>query len=196
MQKFQPQTAFGRQAHEASYASQDQGKGKGKNKGKGSPQNPQPGKGTTSDVSNGGLLNAIIRLVDRAKKNPSGLLQRLEQLTSAAVNGQPLGKKTKKKKKSGKSNNTEGAAAPSKSKGKGAGFEKSGKGKGDSTAAAADNSWLTVVKGKGCLPLNLLRNPGAAGSESMIGQDTLSSQMCTNLGFIWIRLQLDLRVFF
>ena len=95
LQKFQPQSAVGRQAHEAS---QDQGKGKGKNKGKGSPQNPQTGKGTTSDVSNGGLLNAIIRLVDRAKKNPSGLLQRLEQLTSAAVNGQPLGKKTKKEK--------------------------------------------------------------------------------------------------
>ena len=45
------------------------------------------------------LLEALIRMVDRARTNPVGLLDRLQSLTSAAVAGRKLHKRKKKKEK-------------------------------------------------------------------------------------------------
>lgn len=80
-----------------------------------------------------GLLDAIVRLVDRAKKNPQGLLSRLHSLTESSCPRPPLQQKKKKKKRK--------RAGPD-SPGNGPVGDK-GKGKGSGNKG--DDSWVTVV---------------------------------------------------
>jgi len=117
-------------------------KGKGKGKSKGSETSPVE----TGDHKQLGLLEAIVRLVERAKRNPAGLLDRLQSLTNAAVQGRSLGKR--KKKKPQKPQVDKGGKGSEKGKNKGQG---KGKNKGvDKTDSAQTNEspWITVAKKK------------------------------------------------
>eukprot|EP00435_Cladocopium_sp_Y103_P043026 s1688_g12.t1 len=102
----------------------DKGKGKGKpvpnGKGKGKDSALQKGAGSHQDADSN-LLEALSRLVQRAQKKPAGLIDRLQNLTNAAINGRRLGKKKKKK-----TRQVQGASVQN-----------------------SDAPWLRVVQGKG-----------------------------------------------
>ncbi|CAE7201202.1 rbcL [Symbiodinium sp. CCMP2456] len=123
--------------------------------------NDQGGAGELDQDPDQLLLHALQSLVDRARKQPKGLLDRLSQLVQVARQGQLRAKKPKKKKKNG---DTQWNAAPPDDEGwetvhrKGRGSKGKGKG-GDGSDAAAPlpsssfSSWANIVahgsKGKG-----------------------------------------------
>ena len=103
----------------------DPGKGTGNNKGK----NKGTGKGPQASPSQNGegaLLDALQRMVFRAQKKPGRLIQRLQNLLDAAIQGRKLGKKARKKtKRQAKTHGPPQDKAPE------------------------ESPWLRVVKGKG-----------------------------------------------